>query len=111
MNFMSENDLSTIEDILNNGRPLSEEEQERWTKLMLDYRVSLFKYLMIKSIRSPKEVLSNHAMLFRVEAICVGLNLLPFHAALKFIAGGVMSTLGISIITCITVIVYAVRHW
>ncbi len=111
MNFMSENDLSTIEDILNNGRPLSEEEQERWTKLMLDYRVSLFKYLMIKSIRSPKELLSNLAMLFRVEAICVGLDLLPFHAALRFIVGQGMVNIGLNTIACIAIVTHVVRHW
>lgn len=111
MNFMSENDLSTIEDILNNGRPLSEEELGRWTQLMLDYRVSLFKYLTVKLITSPKEVLSNLAMLFRVEAICVGLNLLPFHAALRLIVVEGMVNIGLNAITCVFVVAYTVTHW
>ena len=78
---------------------------------MLIHRVALFKALSAKSVPNPKGVLNELAKLFRIEAICVSLQLLPFHAALRFIAGGVMATLGFSAITCITVITFVVTHW
>ncbi len=106
-----EADLYAIEDKLNRDQPLSSEEQERWTQIMLIHRVALFEELSTKSVPNPKGVLNELAKLFRVEAICVGLQLMPFHSALKFIAGTSVLTLILVGITCIAEITSVIRHW
>lgn len=76
----------------------------RLTMIMLNYREELFAKLSRLKISSPQEVLNRLAELFRIEAICVGLQLSLFLRILLFVAVVVTTT-------CIMVITHTVRHW
>lgn len=114
---ISEEYLKLIEDRIrvNSHMPISSDaELDEITLRILAYREEMFADLSIKGnleICYPHHVVNELAKLFRVEAICVGLNLLPFHKALKFIAAEGMVNIGLNAITCVTVIAYAVTHW
>jgi hypothetical protein len=79
-------------------------ELDEITSYMIDYREQMFHDLSTEMVNHPYEVLNKLAKLFRIEAICVGLQLMPFHSALKYI---VITTTG----TFITVLAYVVMHW
>ncbi len=101
---VSESFLQNIETRLKTSLSIGLIELLRLTMIMLNYREELFAKLSQLEISSPQEVLNRLAELFRIEAICVGLQLSLFLMILLFVA--IVVT-----IICITVVAYAFMHW
>lgn len=79
-------------------------ELDEITSYMIGHREQMFRDLSTEVVKHPYEVLNKQTKLFRVEAICVALQLKPFHTALKYIT---ITTTG----TFITVLAYVLTHW
>jgi hypothetical protein len=101
---VTESFLQKIETQLKSSLSIGLIELLRLTIIMLNYREELFTRLSRMEISSPQEVLNRLAELFRIEAICVGLQLSLFLRILLFVA--IVAT-----ITCLMFLAFIVKHW